>query len=116
MIGLLAARAHTVEDDFGVADGIVAVHAQGADNIAGDKRVFETLESAAAFADEMGMLMGVGDVGAEAVAKNAIFAPDAMKYTLAGEGVEGPVDGDGIGVRGEFSDDFDGAEGAYGLK
>ena len=57
-----------------------------------------------------------GGVGvAEGVSPDAVFAADAVDDAFAGERVEGAVDGDGVGLRGEFFEDFDSAEGARGV-
>jgi hypothetical protein len=102
-----------VEDDFGVADGVLGSDGEGFHEIARDFGILEAFDFAAVFADEMGMLVGGGFVGvAEGVAPDAVFAADAVDDALGVEGVEGAVDGDGIGVRGEFFENLDRSQGA----
>lgn len=112
----LAFGAEAVKDDFGVADGVFGADGEGGDEGAGDLGLFKAFDLAAGFADEVGMGVGVAGAGVvEGVAPNAIFAADAVQDIFGGEGVEGAVDGDGIGVGREFFEDFDGAERARGF-
>ena len=64
----------------------------------------------------MRVLVGGGFVRiAEGVTPDAVFAADAVEDVLSGEGVKSAIDGDGVGVRGKFFEDFDGTEGAGGF-
>jgi len=61
------------------------------------------------------MLVGGGFARvAHGVAPDAVLAADTVEHVFAGEGIEGAIDGDGIGVRGEFFEDVDGSQGAGG--
>jgi hypothetical protein len=92
-----------VKDDFGVADAVAGLDAQGTDKIGGDFGFLEALDLATVFADKVWVQMSFGVLGvAQCVSPDAVFSADAVEDVFAGEGVEGTVDGDGIGVRGEL--------------
>jgi len=116
MPALLATGTDAVEDDFRVADGVFFADAQRRDERWWDLGLFEAFDFAAAFADEVGVVVDgfVGIAAAEGVAPDAVFPADAVSDALGGEGVEGAVDGDGVGFWGEFFEYFDGAERAGG--
>jgi hypothetical protein len=105
-----------VKEYFGVADGITTIDTERSDKIGGDFGIPEALDDAAMLANEVGMLMGRGFVRANAITPDTILTSDAVEDTLTGEGVEGAVDGNGIGVRREFPEDFDSTEGACGFE
>jgi hypothetical protein len=88
-----------VQEDFGVAHQISFIEAEAFDEAVGDVCLFDALDPAALFADEMRVLMRGGRRGvAERVAPGAIFAADAVDEPLAREAVERAIDRDRVGV------------------
>ncbi len=97
-----------MKNHFGIADGVLRPDGEGFDKIFGDLGILEALDFAAVFADEVRVLVRGGLMGvAEGVAPDTVFAADAVDHAFGVEGVEGAIDGDGIGMRGQFFENFD---------
>ncbi len=108
-----ALRAESVEDDFGVRDGVVVRDFEAVDEIDGDRGGDKAFDGAAVFADEVWVLVlrFLLDGTAEGVAPFAILSEDAVDQFLFDEGVERAVDGDGVGMVGHVAEDFGDADG-----